>query len=347
MTTATTTNPTAAAGPFEPRRRESLAFTRPVLVDPSGFDGPTKAQAAGPDWRRTGCGLYVPSAVDADRPEQRAVEALTAVTGSPALTGWAALYVHGAAYFDGRRRDGSPRPVQVAVGPGQGRRTRLGSRLSYEMLPAAEVEVVDGLAVTSPARALFDELRCPPNARELVVAADMAIAAGLGSVSDFLHFARSRASWRRASWVEAVFDHVSGRSCSPPETRLRLTWTLDAGLPPPLVNVPVFTLTGEQVCIADLLDVEAGLVVEYDGAEHRTVGRHARDAARFERIRDAGLEMTSFTSPDVDHTRRVVERLRGARRRSAFLPEGARRWTLEVPPGWVPPLWLPPMPVAV
>ena len=87
------------------------------------------------------------------------------------------------------------------------------------MLPAAEVEDVDGLAVTSPARALFDELRCPPNARELVVAADMAIAAGLGSVSDFL-------SLRAVPGVVAARELGGGgvrprlrRSCSPPETR--------------------------------------------------------------------------------------------------------------------------------
>ncbi len=332
--------------PFDPRRRAPLTYTRPVPVDPSGFDGPTKAQAAGPDWRRTGHGLYVPSEVDGDLPEQRAVEALTAVTGSPALTGWAALFVHGAAYFDGRRRDGTPRPVQVAVGPGQGRRTRRGSILSYEMLPEAEVMIVDGLALATPARALFDELRRPPNERELVACADMALAAGLGNHAELLRFALDRASWRRASWVPAVLEHATDRSRSPQETRLRLRWTLDAGLPAPLVNQPIFTLDGAPVCVADLFDEQAGLVIEYDGADHRTAERHTRDVARFEKVRAAGLEYATFTGPDVDHRQRAVDRIRAARERSPFQPVGGRRWTMQPPPGWVAPSWLPSTPAS-
>lgn len=326
--------------PFDPRRRAPLTFTRPVAVDPSGFGGPTKAQAAGPHWRRTGHGLYVPSDVDPEVPEQRAVEALAAVSGSLALTGWAALLVHGASFFDGRRRDGTTRPVQVAVGPGQGRRTRRGSTLSYEMLSETEVTVVDGLPVTTPARALFDELRRPPNERELVVCADMALAAELGSRADFLRYALDRASWRRASWAPAVFEHATELSRSPQETRLRLRWTLDAGLPPPLLNQPVFTLTGALVCIADLFDEDAGLVAEYDGAEHRTAGRHTRDVARFEKVRAVGLEHVTFTGPDVDQRRRAVDRIRAARERSPFEPVDRRRWTLQPPPGWVAPPWL-------
>ncbi|QIK65231.1 hypothetical protein G7072_01760 [Nocardioides sp. HDW12B] len=279
----------------------------------------------------------MPSDVDGTRPEQRAIEALSARAPGAALTGWAALYFHGAAFFDGVRRDGSARPVAVAVGPGTGRRVHQGSLLSYEKLPDADVEEVEDVRVTSPVRALFDELRCPPHARELVVAADMALAAGLDILGEVRRMTQSRSSWRRASWVATALEHVSERSRSPQETRLRLIWTLDAALPAPLVNQPVFTLDGDLVCIADLFDEEAGLVAEYDGAEHRHAGRHARDVARYERVREVGLEHTSVTGPDIDNRRLVVRRLRAGRDRSAFLPEGARRWTLAEPPGWVAP----------
>lgn len=333
---------TAPRPPFDPRRKEPLDFVHPVPVDPTGTDGPTRTQTYGAGWRRTSHGYYVPSEVDGNRPEQRAIEALTARAPAAALTGWSALYFHGAAFFDGARRNGAPLPVQVAVGPGTGRRVHEGTRLSYEKLPDTEVEEVDGVRVTSPVRALFDELRCPPNTRELVVAADMALAAGLGTLAELRQVTRARSSWRRATWAATALEHVSERSRSPQETRLRLAWTLDAALPSPLVNQPIFTLSGALVCIADLFDEEAGLVIEYDGVEHRDAGRHASDVARFERIREVGLELTSVTGPDIDNRRLVVQRLRAARARSPFLPMGVRRWTLVEPPGWIAPWGLPP-----
>jgi hypothetical protein len=45
-----------------------------------------------------------------------------------------------------------------------------------------------------------------------------------------------------------------------------------------LVNRPVFDQHGHHVATPDLLDVEAGVVGEYDGAMHRGRARHARDA---------------------------------------------------------------------
>jgi hypothetical protein len=327
--------------PFDPVRRGPLAFTCPVPIDPLGLHGPTRGRAGGPHWRRVGTGLYVPSIVDGSRPEQRAVEATAAVSGPAWLTGWAALGLAGAAFFDGRGRNGSPRPAHVAVGPGPGRRTPPGVVLSYEMLAAEELGEVGGIPVVKPVRAIFDELRRPPHDREAVVAGDMALAAGVVLLDDVRAYTSLRASWRRASWAARALEHVSERSRSPHETRLRLVWTLDAGLPAPLVNQPVFTLDGDFVCMADLFDRDAGLVVEYDGAEHRRARRHARDVARTEKIRDVGLETTSVTGLDIDNRRLVVGRLLAARKRAAFRPEDQRRWTLEEPAGWVSPIAFP------
>src|SRR5690242_3155835 len=47
----------------------------PVRVDPTGRDGPTRAQARGPRWRRSSPGLYVPVGTPDDLVEQRIVEA--------------------------------------------------------------------------------------------------------------------------------------------------------------------------------------------------------------------------------------------------------------------------------
>lgn len=55
---------------------------------------------------------------------------------------------------------------------------------------------------------------------------------------------------------------------------MRLIWVLDAILPPPSVNSPIYDLTGRLLGIADLLDLQAGVVGEFDGAEHRGARRH-------------------------------------------------------------------------
>jgi hypothetical protein len=46
------------------------------------------------------------------------------------------------------------------------------------------------------------------------------------------------------------------------------------------VNQDVFGPDGRRLCIADLFDAEAGMVVEHDGAEHPKAVRHSRDVAR-------------------------------------------------------------------
>jgi hypothetical protein len=61
---------------------------------------------------------YVPASFDAELPEQRIVEQAVRLRGG-AVTGWAALRLAGAAYFDGLAGDGRTRkPVPLAVGRG-------------------------------------------------------------------------------------------------------------------------------------------------------------------------------------------------------------------------------------
>lgn len=274
------------------------------------------------------------------------------VSAAPAaVTGWAALRWLGAAYFDGLARDGRGRyDVQLAVGDRVGgRRRHPGVRFSYERLEEGEVREVRGLAVTDARRALFDELRrrgrCPPeeptnrtgaasDLRAAVVAMDMAAAAGLVSIDQLRCYLAGRAGWRRAGQAAAALELASEHSRSPAETRLRLTWVLDAGLPAPLVNRELFDLGGRLVCIPDLFDPVAGLVVEYDGAEHRRLSRHRRDVEREEACRRLGLEYCKVTA--LDRTAEVVARLTSTRSRALFLPPRSRRWTLTPPTSWRP-----------
>jgi hypothetical protein len=273
---------------------------------------------------------YVPASVDGTSPEQRIVEAAVHLPSSGAVTGWAALRMARGAYFDGRSPRGV-RPVLLALGHSDGRATPAGCRLSYEPLTAEDMNLRHGVRVTKPVRAVFDEMRQSLDVREAVVALDMAAAARLVSIEQIAEYRATRTRWRRSSLVVAALPLCSDRSRSPAESRLRLVYVIDAALPDPKVNCSVYDLEGRLICVADLFDEDAGMVVEYDGAEHRKAQRHARDVRREESCRRVGLEFAKVTGPDMRDHPLVVDRLHWTRSRSLFLPAPARLWTVQPP----------------
>lgn len=239
-----------------------------------------------------------------------------------------------AAYFDGRGPGGRDElAVPLAVGAVPGRRTHPGTTLSYEPLDPEDVVEIAGIPVLRPVPALFHEVRRPQPWREAVVAVDMASAARLVTAERLAAHLASRRSWRRASAVARIIDHAGCDSRSPGETRLRLAWTVDAGLPRPLENPELYDLRGNLLCIPDLLDEEAGLVGEYDGAEHLTLSRRVRDDEREEACRRMGLEYVRYTGPDLRDISRVVRRLTAARSRALFRAPQERLWTIDPPWG--------------
>jgi hypothetical protein len=107
-----------------------------------------------------------------------------------------------------------------------------------------------------------------------------------------------------------------------------------AGLPRPLVNVPIFDLHGRLLGIADLLDEEAGLVTEFDGQDHCRRRQHRADNDREEEFEGAGLVVVRADSLDMtEHQKRLVARLRSGRRRGLERDRRKDRWTL-VEPEW-------------
>ena len=311
-------------------------FVLPVPVDPSGRRGPTKGQARGSRWRRTGDGLYVPSDIDARVPEQRIAEAASHLGSRGALTGWPALRLRGARYLDGRGRDGvSQQAVPLLMGPHNGRRSRAGVRFCYDRM--APVTMVRGLPCMPVRRALFDEMRAQRRLFDAVVAVDMVVLARLATIESMLDFVAKHAGWHGVPLVRKALALADPHSASPPETRLRLLWELVMKLPRPLVNVGVFDRSGRLAGYPDLLDHEAGLVIEYDGVDHLPEDRRSKDVDREGEFRDLGLEVVHVVARDMRHPKTLMERLVKARARARFEPEGRRRWTVEpVAPRYCP-----------
>ena len=117
---------------------------------------------------------------------------------------------------------------------------------------------------------------------------------------------------------------------------MRVTWVVDAGLPRPLVNRPVFDLAGRHLGTPDLLDLEAGVVGEYDGRLHLADGQRADDRTRMEAFRDVGLEVFTVFAGDAHDLEGVVQRMHAARSRARWQLPGQRAWTVEPPEWWTP-----------
>jgi hypothetical protein len=279
----------------------------------------------------------VPAAVTDDLPEQRVLEQSMRLPAGGAVTAWAACRLWRAAFFDGLMPDGGTRrPVPLAIGPTGHIRDLPGSTILRDRLDPREIVVILGIPCTARRRALFDEMRHASDLREAVVGMDMMAAAEQVSISQMHEYADTRVGWNGRPQVLAALELADEGSESPNETRVRLIWVLDAGLPRPLVNHPVWDLTGRLLGIADLLDEKAGLVVEFDGAEHRKARRHTSDVAREDRMRRAGLEYVKVTGLDVPRRDLVADRMLSARTRALWLPPDLRRWTTVPPAGWRP-----------
>ncbi|TIC79424.1 hypothetical protein [Nocardioides sp. GY 10127] len=305
----------------------------PRRIDPTGERGPTKSQAAGRHWRRTGKGLYVPAAVVLT-PEQRIAEVGAGLPArGAAVTGWAALRWRGGSWFGGLDAGGDPVPVPVAQ-RARLTRPRPGLRLCEERRDPGSTEQVDGVPTTAAVQALAWAVRYAPTLAEAVVAADMALFDDLLSPHELAEWVWSHPSWTGIAQARTVLGLLEENSWSPQETRMRLAWVdavPGAGL---VANRPVFDLHGRHLGTPDLLDPAAGVCAEYAGDVHLTRERRSEDLRRIDRLRAAGLRVVDAVAGDLGPRGPLGARLRSAYADAVGAPASARAWTLEPPPSW-------------
>lgn len=299
--------------PWYPRCPPIFGLVHPVRA---GTDpGPTADDVRGRTWRRTSHGLHVPAGVEISV-EQRVVEAAARIPGAGLVTGWAALRLSGAAYFDGHGRDVPvllPHTSRIRAPGVEVARTR-------RTLPAP-VTPYD-IPCAPPIVALLHELRVEPVLRACVVMLEMAVLARLVTVDEVTAAVLSAPRMHAAA--RAAVSYVAGECRSPPEVRMGLTWQIDAGLPRPLMNREVLDLAGRRIAIVDLLDQISGCYGEYDGEMHRSRRRHRRDVERAEALREVGLESFVVVAGDSEDVQ--VSRMRAARRRARWASDEEREW---------------------
>jgi hypothetical protein len=265
--------------------------------------------------------------------EQRILEASMRLPTGGAVGGWAALRLNSGGFFDGLQADGAtPEPVPLVVPPGRSLRRTPGTVVFRERLDPEEVELRHGIPCVTVLRAVFDQARRAPDLREAVVVIDMAASARIIRLRDLAQYAAARPDRRNASQVRRALPLASDRSRSPAETRMRIVWLLDAGLPTPLCNWPIADLSGRRLGRPDLLCEELAVIGEFDGEGHRSAEEQRVDVAKEGDYRNVGLETFRVVGRDLDEVPLVVGRMHDAvrRARQAGRP---RQWMRRADPG--------------
>lgn len=261
--------------------------------------------------------------VPADVPltvEQRILEAAVRLPAGGMVTGWAALRLAGAAYFDGLARDGrTPLPVPVLLphasrirGSGvlvERTRQQLPRRVLRSGVPCAPSKV-----------ALLHEVRRAGTRRQAGVMVDMSLAAGVVDLGT----TRAAATVREPEAAAYALRRACAECRSPKESEMLQFWEDELRLPRPLMNREVLDLSGRVLAVVDLIEVESGTCGEYNGAAHRSRERQRRDEERADDLRGVGLEAFVLVAGDSDGVWR--RRMLAARGRALWLPPDERRW---------------------
>jgi hypothetical protein len=297
--------------------------------------GVSKHVLDGPRYRRTSPGRYVPAAVAATT-AQRLVEAAAHLPPGAALGGWAAAHLLGATAFDGQDGGLRPLPVTMCVPDALHRRGVAGLRYVRQDLSEEEVVDVAGIPVTSPARTAADLARWATDLEAAVVDLDVLLQARVIEPQALGLAGRGLAGRRGARQARAAFELARVGARSPGETRLRLTYVLGLGAPTPLLNPWVYDRLGRLLGRPDLLDVEAGLVLEYDGGVWRNSARpdghldaeqHREDNVREEWFERNGLLVVRAAKADLSRYRMgLLDRMGAARAEGLLRSHGPRSW---------------------
>ncbi len=310
-------------------------LVRPVRADRAGVQGPSPKQARGPHWRRTSHGFYVPTSAPEGDTQQRIVEAAHHLNRHSAVTGWASLSWQGARWLDGLALDGaSVLPVEL-TSIQRAIRAQAGTEVTGECIPPAFRTVVDGLRVVAPVSAVAFAMRYANDVPSAVRAFDMAAHADLVSRVELLEHLELLYHWTGIPQARQAALLVDENAWSPPEVDVRLVWPLDLGLEPPLTNRPVFDLSGRHLGTPDLLDVAAGLAIQYNGSLHLAGKQRAKDLIQAEDYRRVGLDCLELVGAHLRDHSLLVRSILEARVRALAVPR-ERRWTTKGPSWWMP-----------
>jgi hypothetical protein len=187
-----------------------------------------------------------------------------------------------------------------------------------ESLLASEVTVVNGVAVTSPPRTVFDLGRRPGLVPAVIAIDSLVRATGL-TVDEVQPLVEAHRGARGLKQLRQALALVDAGAESPQETRTRLA-IIAADLPRPRTQIAVHNEWGAVLARIDMGWEEWRVGVEYDGAQHWTDPRiRAKDIDRTAELERRGWRIIRVSAdllrnrPDI-----VIARIREALRAAGY-----------------------------
>ncbi len=216
------------------------------------------------------------------------------------IAGLSASALHGAEWVD------AAAPVEIFH---SNRNPLPGLRVRGDRLDEDEVTLVDGVPVTTPARTALD-LGCWYPTDKAVAAIDALMRATdlkVPEVEALVQRYSARRGIRRARIAMGLAD---AGAQSPKETWLRIL-VIQAGLPRPQTQIPVFNEFDDVIAYLDMGWVDVKVAVEYDGEQHRTDRRqYTWDVRRRELLERCGWIVIRVVAGDRPED--ILRRVRAA-----------------------------------
>lgn len=220
------------------------------------------------------------------------------------IVGFSAAALHGSKWVD------PVRPVDIIH---DNRHLLPGLQVWGDRLDSDEMELIEGIPVTTPARTALD-LACWHPSTTAVAAID-----ALARVADFkmpdVELLAARYRGRRGlERARVSLDLIDAGAQSPEESWLRVI-LIQAGLPRPQTQIPVLNEFGSAIAYLDMGWEDVKVAVEYDGDQHRSDrSQYNWDIRRLERLQHRGWVVIRVVAGD--RPADIVRRVRGARARA-------------------------------
>lgn len=217
------------------------------------------------------------------------------------VAGFSAAALHGSKWVDDRR------VVELIH---NNHHCATGLQLHRDIVEADEIEMIDRVAVTSPARTALD-LGCWYSTMTAVAGIDALAGATEIKAADVELLARRYAGRRGIARARRAADLFDAGAQSPKESWLRVV-LIEAGLPRPQTQIQVCDEFGSVFAYLDMGWDDVKVAVEYDGEQHRFSRRqYSWDIRRRELLERRGWALVRVVAGDRPGD--IVRRVRAAR----------------------------------
>jgi hypothetical protein len=280
----------------------------PFTTSMAGAFGVSRSALRGGEWRHIFRDVWAHKDLPDSRDTRLAAVKLILPDGA-FICGPTTAWVRGIDVQD-RRSD----LIWIGCRTGHRLRTRSGCMVREITVDDADLELVDGVWMTTALRTSFDCGRWL-SLVEGVVVADALTHAELVDLGALSRYAEAHRGLRGIRQLDRVIELTEPLTESPMETRVRLLLVL-SGLPRPEAQVVVRDRGGVFVARGDLGYEAHRVMVEYDGAWHWK--QRMADERRREAMRRQGWEVIVISSDDYyKFAAHTVERVRDALARRA------------------------------